>query len=79
LGAEIAYNVEHVFNENGREVRKMPIKMGDETIWVDCVDQTSGAFTEQQVFFKKKRLPGVGSEPESSQFHLFSHFSPLNR
>jgi hypothetical protein len=24
--------------------------------------------------FLKKRLPGVGSEPGSSQFHLFSHF-----
>jgi hypothetical protein len=31
------------------------------------------------VFFKKKRLPGVGSEPGSSPFHLFSHFSPLYR
>ena len=36
---EIQYNVEHVFNENGREVRKMPIKLDNETIWVDCVDQ----------------------------------------
>jgi hypothetical protein len=26
-----------------------------------------------------KRLPGVGSEPRSSQFLLFSHFSPLYR
>jgi hypothetical protein len=25
-------------------------------------------------FFKKKRLPGVGSEPGASRFHLFSHF-----
>jgi hypothetical protein len=25
-------------------------------------------------FFKKKRLPGVGSEPGSSRFNLFSHF-----
>jgi hypothetical protein len=25
-------------------------------------------------FFLKKRLPGVGSKPGSSQFHLFSHF-----
>jgi hypothetical protein len=25
-----------------------------------------------------KRFPGVGSEPGSSWFHLFSHFSPLN-
>jgi hypothetical protein len=31
-------------------------------------------------FFKKKRgCPGVGSKPGSSQFHLFSHFSPLYR
>jgi hypothetical protein len=35
---EIAYNVEHVFTENGKVVRKMPIKMGEETIWVDCMD-----------------------------------------
>jgi hypothetical protein len=45
---EIAYNVEHVFNENGREVRKMPIKMGDETIWVDCVE-SGNAVGDQQV------------------------------
>jgi hypothetical protein len=36
MASEIAYNVEHVFNENSREVRKMPIKMGEETLWVDC-------------------------------------------
>ena len=36
---EIAYEVEHVFNENGKEVRKMPIKMGTSTYWVDVVDK----------------------------------------
>lgn len=51
--AEIAYNVEHVFNENGREVRKMPIKMGDETIWVDCVE-SGNAVGDQQVCFNNK-------------------------
>jgi hypothetical protein len=32
-------------------------------------------------FFKKevKRLPGVGTKTGSSEFHLFSHFSPLYR
>jgi hypothetical protein len=33
-------------------------------------------------FFLKlflKRLPGMGSKPGSSRFHLFSHFSPLYR
>jgi hypothetical protein len=35
--------------------------------------------TEKKIIFLKKRLPGVGSEPGSSQFHLFSHFSPLYR
>ena len=39
--SEIQYNVEHVFNENGRQVIKMPIKMDNETIWVDCVDQVT--------------------------------------
>merc|ERR1719447_151125 len=34
----IAYNVEHVFkDENGREVRKMPVDIDGETIWVECV------------------------------------------
>eukprot|EP00092_Neocalanus_flemingeri_P016495 GFUD01017849.1.p1 GENE.GFUD01017849.1~~GFUD01017849.1.p1 ORF type:complete len:1547 (+),score=557.86 GFUD01017849.1:282-4922(+) len=34
---KIAYNVEHVFIENGREVRKMPVEINGETIWVECV------------------------------------------
>ena len=38
-GQEIAYDVEHVFQENGKEVRKMPIKMGNNTFWVDVVDK----------------------------------------
>jgi hypothetical protein len=29
--------------------------------------------------YKNMRLPGVGSDPGSSRFHLFSHFSPLSR
>jgi hypothetical protein len=29
----------HVFDESGREVRKMAIKVDDETIWVDCIHQ----------------------------------------
>ncbi len=33
----IQYNVEHVFEENGREVRKMPILVNGQTMWVDCV------------------------------------------
>ena len=37
--SDIAYDVEHVFNENGKEVRKMPIKMGTATYWVDVVDK----------------------------------------
>lgn len=44
--SEIAYNVEHVFTENGKTVRKMPILMGDQTIWVDCV--TSVAAEDSQ-------------------------------
>ena len=34
----IAYEVEHVFNVNGKKVRKMPIKMGTSTFWVDVID-----------------------------------------
>jgi hypothetical protein len=30
----------------------------------------------KETFFSK-RLPGVGSKPGASGFHLFSHFSPL--
>ena len=33
----IAYDVEHVFVENGREVRKMPVLVNNETVWVDCI------------------------------------------
>ena len=36
-GEKIAYNVEHVFIEDGREVRKMPVEINGETIWVECV------------------------------------------
>ena len=35
----IAYEVEHVFNEKGKEVRRMPIKTSTGTIWVDVVDR----------------------------------------
>ena len=35
----IAYEVEHVFNVNGKKVRKMPVKMGTSTYWVDVVDR----------------------------------------
>ena len=42
-GSEIQYNVEHVFEEDGREVRKMPIKVNGETLWVDCVPQSTSA------------------------------------
>jgi len=39
----IAYNVEHVFkDENGREVRKMPVEIEGETIWVECVPGGAG-------------------------------------
>ena len=39
-GSEILYNVEHVFeDEDGRELRKTPIKVNGETVWVDCVPQ----------------------------------------
>ena len=34
------YNVEHVFeDEDGRQFRKMPIKVNGERFWVDCVPQ----------------------------------------
>lgn len=32
-------NVEHQFNDNGKVVRKMPIKMGNQVMWVDCADE----------------------------------------
>jgi hypothetical protein len=34
---DIAYETEHIFMENGKEVRKMPVRVGKETMWVDCV------------------------------------------
>lgn len=36
---EIMLNVEHQFNDNGKVVRKMPIKMGNQVMWVDCADE----------------------------------------
>ena len=39
-GSEILYNIEHIFQEeDGRVVRKMPIKVNGATLWVDCVPQ----------------------------------------
>ena len=49
---DIAYDVEHVFNENGREVRKMPIKMGDDTIWVDVKKEGASGNSEDSIMFK---------------------------
>ncbi|CAF2740676.1 Signal-induced proliferation-associated 1-like protein 3,Signal-induced proliferation-associated 1-like protein 1,Signal-induced proliferation-associated protein 1,Signal-induced proliferation-associated 1-like protein 2 [Lepeophtheirus salmonis] len=48
---EIAYDVEHIFMENGREVKKMPIKFGDKTIWVDCVPGAATENRDDQVVF----------------------------
>lgn len=49
---DIAYDVEHVFNENGREVRKMPIKMGEDTIWVDVKNEGASGNSEDSIMFK---------------------------
>jgi hypothetical protein len=35
---QILYNVEYLFHEDGKEVRKVPIEMNGETIWVECVE-----------------------------------------
>ncbi len=35
----IAYGVEYVFMENGKQVKKMPIEIYGQTIWVECVEQ----------------------------------------
>ena len=42
----IAYDVEHVFKEDGKEVRKMPVLINGETVWVECVP--NAASVEQQ-------------------------------
>ena len=34
----LKFQVEHVFNENGKDVKKMPILLNGQTVWVDCVD-----------------------------------------
>ena len=39
---EIHYNIGHVFEENGKKVRKMPINLNGQTIWVDCAEQPLG-------------------------------------
>lgn len=35
---QILYNVEYIFEEDGKQVRKVPIEMNGQTIWVECVD-----------------------------------------
>ena len=35
---QIVYNVEYLFEEDGKEVRRMPIEMNGQTIWVECVE-----------------------------------------
>ena len=44
----IAYDVEHVFVENGKEVRKMPVLINKETVWVECVPNSNSPSVEQQ-------------------------------
>ena len=44
----IAYDVEHVFVENGKEVRKMPVLINNETVWVECVPNANSPSVEQQ-------------------------------
>ena len=40
--SELQYDVEHVFIENGKTVRKMPVKIDEKTVWVECVDNVNG-------------------------------------
>ena len=35
----IQYDIEHVFMEHGKEVRKMPAMIDNNTVWVDVVNQ----------------------------------------
>ena len=36
----VMLNVEHVFTDkSGKQVRKMPVDINGETVWVECVDQ----------------------------------------
>ena len=44
--AKLAYDVEHVFLENGKEVRRMPVLINKETVWVECVPNSP--LVEQQ-------------------------------
>ena len=47
-GPDIQYNVEHTYKENGKMVRKMPIKLGNgQTIWSDCVDLNQEEMNQQ--------------------------------
>ncbi len=39
---QIVYNVEYLFEEDGKEVRKVPIEMNGETIWVESVGGVGG-------------------------------------
>jgi hypothetical protein len=50
-------------------------------VWEKVTQNVAQPILCQNILLKLflKRLPGVGSEPGSSRFHLFSHFSPLYR
>jgi len=53
----IAYNVEHVFKDkNGREVKRIPVKIGGETIWGECRAGGQGETSEGS---PRKRLKTV--------------------
>jgi hypothetical protein len=35
--------VEYIFDEDGKQVRKVPIEMNGQTIWVECVEEGAAA------------------------------------
>ena len=41
------YGVEHIFEENGKEVRKMPLLVQGQTMWVETVPGGGGKAQEQ--------------------------------
>ena len=61
-GSEFLYNVEHIFEEDGKIVRKMPIKIGNETMWVETVNQNEMETNNDSLMLPLNDVSSVSGE-----------------
>ena len=56
----IQYNIEHVFNdEQGNEVRKMPVMINNSTVWVDVVTDHNDTFDGEILELDASSQPAI--------------------